>query len=90
MMKGSFLHDGKVIKYKFKISKYANTADLGLASIDYKERFQILSDYILVEDGRYDFLISKYWDLSDEEIRDICESEIRKDIMNKHKTNRFK
>lgn len=90
MMKGSFLHDGKVIKYKFKISKYANIANLGSASIDYKKGFQIISDYILIEDGRYDFLISKYWDLSDEEIRDICEREIREDIMKKHKENRFK
>ncbi|MFR2887949.1 MAG: hypothetical protein ACLTDM_07135 [Clostridium butyricum] len=89
-MKGSFLHDGKVIKYKFKISKYANIPTISRAYIDYKKRFQIMSDYILVEEASYDFLISKYWDLSDEEIRDICESEIRKDIMNKHKTNRFK
>lgn len=89
-MKGSFLYDGKVIKYKFKISKYANIPNISRAYIDYKKRFQIISDYIFVEEGGYDFLISKYWEFSDEEIKDICEREIRKDIMNKHKTNRFK
>lgn len=90
-MKGCFNYDGINIRYKFKIIKYTNHDFLGECQVWYKTKpWQVSSNTVRFDEGRYNALINNYSSKSDSEILKIIHPHIIQDIIYTNNKNRFK
>lgn len=79
-LNGNFIYDNKKFNYKFRIIEWRNCRGYGAGMISYKYKFfQLSRNYFIDENRPYIFLLSKYEDMKEDELRMEIERTIIRD-----------